>query len=268
MADEFSVSEESRERAERFANQISGFLETNIDRRYDLARPDFLSEQDSQMGIAGREMAGEAPIADVVADARAFNRHLAVAETFELPLPVMSIPEIGDVPVLNPDLEREFPPGFPWGRSSDIRDWWFHSYGRIPGATPDRYSRPRDSLGGFHRGLALFLGVRFEGFRFWRESRGSNLQAFGGAIAPGTAAPGRTGFHIQLFSRHPHLAAYASPAYALTWRGLGSYTIPANGVLPPGAWIFGGSGSPLPHFAFDPNPVFVPPTFTPSTTCF
>lgn len=269
MADEFSVGGESHNRAEHFASQFSGFLERNLDRRSEFAYPDFLAEQDRQMEIAGREIAGEAPVGDVVADARSFNRHLAVAENFDLPLPVVSIPEVGDIPVLNPDLEREFPPGFPWGRKSDIRDWWFYSYGRVPGTTPDRYSPPKDSLRGFRRGLALFLGFRFEGFRFWqRHTRSAIPQASGGGIPPGTAAPGRAGFHIQLFSRYSHLAAYASPAYAFTWRGLGSYTVPANGVLPPGAWIFGANGSPLRHFAFDPRPVFVPPTFTPSTTCF
>jgi hypothetical protein len=121
---------------------------------------------------------------------------------------------------------------------------------RRMGRRDREYSNLTKVLNAFTSGLRLFLGYRLEGFQFWRQQGGhyDHFQGsgWGGPQAtppgPGSVALGGAGFYIQLHCTNYHVAALASPAYALTWRNLGSFTTPANGVLPPGAWIFGAQG--------------------------
>lgn len=86
-------------------------------------------------------------------------------------------------------------------------------------------------------------------------------------INPGSLSKSGTEFYVELHCTLHHLAAYASPGYALTWLNFGSFTSPACGYLPPGSWIFGASspGTPIVH---DPSIVRIPTNFTPCTTRF
>ena len=264
MADGFFIGGDSLERAEYLAGAFEQVLGPARGAGEIRAGWRNVPLQDEAFESIGASIARETPVPDVVATARAFNRHLILAETFGLPILTAEIDDIGPVPVLNPILDHS--------RSlSEITrdiDHWIAGYRGVQGVNLDQpFVNPRETLRAFTRGLKLFLGFRFEGFRvIWNSqpARSSPVSP----PPPGSAAPGETGFNVQLFCRQSKLAAYASPTYALTWRGLGSFTVPAHGVLPPGAWIFGASGTPLPMFVYDPAPVFVPPTFTPTTTCF
>ena len=266
MADEFEITGQSRERAQILSNEIARYIDRQPENEVFAQRP-FSRERDGVLDRIGREIAGETPVADVVADAVSFNRHIVLARAFDLPIPVAELPGIGQVPVLNPALGQQLHADFPWSSRSVVREWWRAQYNLVPGVEGP-IANPTQALRGFQLGLVAFLGFRFEGFSFWLRSRGNNFASGSGIPPAGTAAPGKSGFHITLDCNHQHLAAYASPAYALTWRNLGSFTKPATGILPPGTWIFGASGPPLTKFEYDPLPVYVPPTFTPATTCF
>ena len=237
LADGFKVSGENLARSQYLADRLQDYVSS-----YSFSEPEITlrGQRDKPAAIA-KEFAEEVPLGDVLEDVRSIGRQMYAATGTNSPIPVVTIKDVGMIPIIDPSLASS------WGG--------------------DRVA-PRKALGGFHRGLSLFLGYRFEGFSFWHRQPKARMSNSGGPPVPGTAAPGGNGFYIQLSCVRHHLAAYASPAYAVTWRNLGSFTTPANGVLPPGVWIFGAQGKTSPHITPDPNPVHVPPTFTPSTTCF
>lgn len=237
MADEFRVSEENLERSRYLADRLRDYVST-----YSSSGPEVTlrGQRDKPAEIA-REFSEETPLGDVLEDVRSIGRQMYAAKVAGLPIAVLTVKGVGMVPIIDPLLALSW--------------------------SGDRVA-PQTALEGFRRGLSLFLGYRFEGVSFWRRQPEGSASNSSGRPLPGSAAPGGSGFYIQLSCVHHHLAAYASPAYALTWRNLGSFTTPAKGVLPPGTWIFGAQGGAYSHITPDPNPVHVPPTFTPSTTCF
>jgi hypothetical protein len=227
-----------------------------------------VAEMDGYFEMLGRQLSDRAPIGDVVSAVKSLNRQFQVAVNLRLPIATMETSN-GEIPVLidNPETRGEILAS----RDPEyVRDHWFSTYRRIPGAGRFRnIGRAGDLLNdGFRAALTLFLAFRFTGKKILRHPRAFYSQNASGTPNPGAAAHGNNAFHIELDCSNQGLAAYASPAYAVTWQNLGSLTSPARGILPPGAWIFGADGSPLPSFTYDPRPVHIPNNFTPVTRCF
>jgi|GEM_PF-6081494 len=101
-----------------------------------------------------------------------------------------------------------------------------------------------------------------------RQVAGSDYTENWSTWRPGDINIEKTGFFVELKCHRRGMAAYASPAYALTWRNFGSLTSPAVGFLPPGCWIFGAQGKGQCSLMYDPNPVHIPTNFTPCTQRF
>jgi hypothetical protein len=264
---EFSISDENKARAHRLAHEFQRIAE-----RVDSAVLD--EGADLTLELVGHELAGEAPIADVIKDVRSVGRLFHVARHLDLQIPVMMVSGVGPVPFIRPDLEDLFVESFEPSRRSWLSRKW-----RDVGALshdPINFVPITVSAQAFGRGLANFLGSRLEGFHLWKRvsseqsssSEGSAKLGRGGFPLPGTVAPGGPGFYVELSCVHHHLAAYVSPAYAGNWRNFGAYTTPARSVLPPADWIFGAQGGIFSQIKHDPTPVTIPPNFTPSTTCF
>jgi len=277
MPQEFKISDDSRERAEQLSNRFAEYA----------LHPDssvFEADGDRTLRAFASETADGVPMDDVLDDTQEFARIAYIAQRTNRKIAGIKISEIGVVPVIgffeDPLADVPF-----WIREELL--WREHALRAIRRDDIQRISLEK-AIAAFSKGLGAFLSHRIEGFRFWRQlgddetpkrtgtsSRASGGKGPAGPAAggtrpppPGSAASGGAGFYIQLTCTNHHLSAYASPAYALTWRNLGSLTSPANGILPPGTWIFGAKGGMFRHITHDPNAVYIPPTFTPCTNHF
>lgn len=152
----------------------------------------------------------------------------------------------------------------------------------------ERLKSPWDELKpNFTQQVAVFLRdltegqkrlIANKGFSIWKPSfwikkvldKFVKTPSYRGAdkCTPGDISPDKTGFFVELSCSGKGMAAYASPAYALTWRNFGSLTSPASGFLPPGCWIFGAKSPTDRTITYDPNAVHVPTNFTPCTQYF
>jgi hypothetical protein len=263
MPEEPNISAENRDRAQKLAETFQTYAR----------QPDSFERDEGRLEELSQPFAGEAPVNDVIEDVRIVSRLVYFARNVGEKIPVVQVEGVGKIPVLH-----YFPVDF-WRR----RPWFEDEFLFGPRSSTSRrnvlFVSADEMFEGFGRGLFLFLGYRFEGYNLWNRRSPRNTRPGSGPTpstasgnppppSPGTAAPGASGFYVQLSCLHHHLAAYASPAYALTWRNLGSFTTPAYGVLPAGTWIFGAQGGMFPTITHDPTPVYIPPTFTPSTSCF
>jgi hypothetical protein len=269
MAESFNPDEGSFQSAEQFADLSVRLIGGSRLQTSEAPDPRMIERENLEIDMMAARLVPNTPVVDIAADTKSFGRQYAFASYHNLPIASVHVPEIGEIPVLMPEFEAGFPVDS-WvnRKSSEVRDWWRKTSTRVRGASPeaDRFIDRTTVLEGFRKGLAMFLAYRLAGTRWTQNPKG--YEDTQGRHAPGAAAFGNSGFQVELTCHYPGLAAYASPAYALTWRNLGSFTSPATGVLPPGVWIFGAEGSPLQKFTYDEYPVHVPPNFTPYTRRF
>src|ERR1700722_10776720 len=214
MPDEFNISGENRQRAQKLADGFQACARE--------ARPlEFEREEDGELDRLSRELAGETPVDDVAEDVKSVSRLLYFARYNGQKVPVVEIEGVGKIPV----IQFDFPIGF-WRRPPwhEEEFWWWWRRSLSGGQKRVMFISAEEMFEGFGRGLSLFLGYRLEGFDLWRSRSAANTNMDSGVglatqakvsgsstpPPPGTAAPGASGFYIKLSCLHHHLAAYAS----------------------------------------------------------
>src|ERR1700730_2528874 len=231
MPDEVKISEENLHRAQVLTDSFAEMVDVSPTRQRD---------RWTSMEETARNVAGEAPIEDVIDDVGRLAILVSMARASKVEdIPSVYLGGIGMVPNLEASLPMDQPgenvPSWMWD------ELYYRGFRRLDnrgGRRGRAHSKLTEVLNGFKSGLRLFLGDRLEGYQIWRlhwesippippnapVAKPPNQKLVKGPLLgppPGSVALGGAGFYIELQCTNFHLAAYASPAYALTWRNFG-----------------------------------------------
>lgn len=116
----------------------------------------------------------------------------------------------------------------------------------------------RDVINSLHDSLTTFLTTRIFGIKSQNNNRiNKNVSS---KLNQNLSM---AYLNVVVKTNKPGLQISFAPAYFISWMYFGAPTTPVSGHLQPGRYIFGGRGSLLPKFTYDPTIFKVPP----NTTC-